>query len=88
MTKLEFSVAALLRPSSYAMSRANIIVSVAAVLVLIVVDAVQERMPIRQTLEKRSIALRWGLIYACLFAVIIFGMYGKGYGQAFIYEQF
>ena len=88
MLPLEFSVDALLSPSSYAMSIENVIVSVVSVLVLIAVDAAQERMPLRKTLAKRSIVLRWALIYACLFAVILFGIYGHGYGKAFIYEQF
>ena len=88
MWPLDFSIKAMLSPSSYAMSAEDIILSVASVLVLMVVDVMQERMPLRQTLAKRSIVLRWALIYACLFAVILFGIYGHGYGSAFIYEQF
>ncbi len=80
--------ASLLKPSTYGMNIDRAIVSVAAVVILIVVDAVQERVPIRQTLARRGIALRWLLAYGCLFAVIIFGMYGHGYGSAFIYERY
>ena len=67
---------------------AKTIVSIVAVAVLIVVDAVQERIPIRQTLNRRGIPLRWVLAYGCLLAIIIFGMYGHGYGSAFIYERY
>ncbi len=88
MLPLEFSVEAMLNPASYAMSDENAIVSVVSVLVLILVDAAQARMPLRQTLAKRSIVLRWALIYACLLAVLLLGIYGHGYGKAFIYEQF
>ena len=66
----------------------DIVVAIASVTVLTVVDALQEHMPLRETLARKSVALRWALIYLCLFAVILFGMYGPGYGSAFIYEQF
>ena len=78
----------LIDPASYAMKSADLLICIVSVLVLIVVDAAQERMSLRQTLARKSVALRWALIYLCLFAVILFGMYGHGYGSAFIYEQF
>ena len=80
--------ASLLKPSTYGMNIDRAIVSAAAVVILIVVDAVQERLPIRETLNRRGIALRWLLAYGCLFAIAIFGMYGHGYGSAFIYERY
>ncbi len=80
--------ASLLKPSTYGMNIDRAIVSAAAVVILIVVDAVQERLPIRETLNRRGIALRWLLAYGCLFAIVIFGMYGHGYGSAFIYERY
>lgn len=64
-------------------------VTLIAVLVLIVVDIVQERTRLREALDRRSVALKWFLIYACLFFVLIFGVYGPGVGATnFIYEQF
>ena len=80
--------AKLFKPSTYGMDIDRAIVSVLAVLILVVVDAVQERVPIRETLARRGIPLRWVLAYACLFAVVFFGMYGHGYGSAFIYERY
>ena len=76
------------RPSTYGMCIDRALVSIVAVIILIVVDAVQERIPIRETLNRRGIPLRWALAYGCLFAIIIFGMYGHGYGSAFIYERY
>ena len=67
----------------------NFGVTLIAVLILFAVDIVGERVPLRETLARRNIALRWALIYACLFIVLIFGVYGLGYGATnFIYEQF
>ncbi len=60
-----------------------------SLLVLLVVDMLQEKMSIRETLAKQNIIFRWLIIFAGLFAVIIFGVYGPGYNaSSFIYEQF
>lgn len=76
-------------PVSYGISIENIIVSAAAILILLIVDIIQERIHIRESLARRNIALRWILIYGCLFVVLLFGLYGPGYGASgFIYEQF
>ena len=62
---------------------------VLSVFVLLVVDMLQEKIQIRETLAKQNIIFRWIIIFAGLFAVILFGIYGPGYDAAsFIYEQF
>ena len=67
----------------------DITVMVLSVVVLLIVDMLQERMPLRETLAKQNIIFRWIIIFAGLFAVIIFGIYGPGYNaSSFIYEQF
>lgn len=44
---------------------------------------------IRETLAKQNLLYRWIVLYGALFAIIIFGIYGKGYNiQSFIYGQF
>lgn len=44
---------------------------------------------IRETLAKQNLLYRWIILYGALFAIIIFGIYGKGYNvQSFIYGQF
>ncbi len=63
--------------------------SAISVLILLVVDMLQEKMSVRETLAKQNIIFRWLIIFAGLFAVIIFGIYGPGYdASSFIYEQF
>ena len=77
------------RLGEMSMNMRNFSVTLIAMLVLFVVDIIEERTPLRDALQKRSIVLRWALIYGCLFYVLIFGVYGLGYGATnFIYEQF
>lgn len=81
-----------IRPSAlfqYGLNKANMIVVIVAILVLWIVSLLQEKMDVLENLKKQNIVIRWTLIYALFFAVIIFGMYGPGYDPAaFIYEQF
>ncbi len=75
--------------SKFGISSANVVIAVVAVIVLLIVDMMQEKMEIRKTLSKQNIIFRWIIIFAGLFAVIIFGIYGPGYdASSFIYEQF
>lgn len=49
-------------------------------LIVFAVSFLQEKgIAIRQTLQTKPTALRWALIYALLFYILIFGAYGKGY---------
>ena len=67
----------------------NIFIAIVAVCVLWCVDLLQEKLSIRETLDKQNIIFRWVVIFAGLFAVLIFGIYGPGYDATnFIYEQF
>ena len=44
---------------------------------------------IRETLAKQNLLYRWIVLYVAIFAIVIFGIYGKGYNvQSFIYGQF
>lgn len=55
------------------------IVGVTAVIVF-VISLLQERgVALRKALQSRPTALRWALLYALLFYILIFGAYGKGY---------
>jgi heme A synthase len=68
---------------------ANMIVAAAAICVLWCVDLLQEKHSLRQSLARQKLWLRWLVIFAGLFSVIIFGVYGPGYdAKSFIYEQF
>ncbi len=67
----------------------DILLMIVSVFVLLVVDMMQEKIRIRETLAKQNIIFRWIIIFAGLFAVILFGIYGPGYdASSFIYEQF
>lgn len=63
--------------------------AILSIAVLWVADMLQERMRIRDELQRQGIVFRWIIIFAGIFAVIIFGIYGPGYdASSFIYEQF
>lgn len=43
----------------------------------------------RDTLKEQNLLFRWIVLYFLIFAILIFGIYGKGYDiQSFIYGQF
>ncbi len=90
MLKPAFSVNALLNPPvGYGVDIAKVIVGVVSVLVLLTADIMEEKMHVRKWLSERPIAVRWAILFAGIFAVIIFGVYGPGAGAgSFIYEQF
>lgn len=72
------------------LDHANFNLMLLTVVLLLVVDAIQERgIRIRETVAKQNIVLRWAIYYIIFFAIVIFGIYGAGYdAQSFIYEQF
>ena len=73
----------------FGVTSADLNMAVLSVAILWIVDLLQEKMPLRETIAKQNLVFRWVLIFACLFAVIIFGIYGPGYEAAdFIYQQF
>ncbi len=68
---------------------ANIVMAFIVTAVLWIVDMKQEKQPLRETLAKKKLWFRWMIIFAGIFAIIIFGVYGPGYdAKSFIYEQF
>lgn len=90
MLHSKISMHLLLHPASpYGISDEDLILSVIVVIVLLITDIIQEKIRIRETLARKPIALRWFIIFAGLFAVLILGVYGPGFNtSAFIYEQF
>lgn len=67
----------------------NMVISLLAIATLWVVDMLQEKMCVRETLAKQNLIFRWAIIFVGLFAIIILGIYGPGYNaSSFIYEQF
>ena len=64
------------------------VVAVAIVLVLCV-SLKQRRGSIRERLYERTAAVQYLVVFALLFAILIFGAYGIGYdANQFIYNQF
>ena len=75
--------------TGYGITLMNVLAAALAVLVLWVVDMKQEKMPLRETIAKKNIVLRWLILFAGLFAVLILGCYGPGFvASEFIYEKF
>jgi D-alanyl-lipoteichoic acid acyltransferase DltB (MBOAT superfamily) len=74
---------------NYGLDRKNIEIAVIAIIVLLVVDILQEKMNLREKINSQGFVFRWLLLLLGVFAVIIYGMYGPGYDAgSFIYEQF
>ena len=61
-----------------------------SVAVLLGVDILQEKnIRLREAIAGCNIVVRWGIYYAAVLTVVIFGMYGAGYDAAgFIYQAF
>jgi len=75
--------------TSFGFSWKEIIMLCFSLLVLLVGDALQENIKVRETLAKQNIVFRWTIMLLGLMAVVLFGIYGPGYDAAsFIYEQF
>ena len=64
-------------------------VAVIALLILLVVSILQQKIHIREKLAEQNLVFRWAILYILFFTVIIFGIYGPGYDATeFIYRQF
>lgn len=73
----------------YGLDQRNMFVAVLSIVFLLIADAMQEHMNVRETIARRNIFIRWGIWFAGIFAVLILGVYGPGYDpQAFIYAGF
>ena len=74
---------------NYGLDWENLVFVIFAIMILWAVDMLQEKMSIRQELQKQGIIFRWLILFLGIFAVIIFGIYGPGYdASTFIYDQF
>lgn len=68
----------------------DFIVLIIGIVIMFLVSILQEKgYNIREELSKQNLPFRWGIYYAVIFAIIIFGIYGPGYNVSdFIYGQF
>ena len=58
-------------------------------ILFIIIGILGKNGDVREKIFKQNIIVRWGIIYALVFGVIIFGCYGVGYDPvAFFYREF
>lgn len=78
--------------SNFGLGKKDYLILLMGALVIFVVSVIQERnstTTLREILDKKSILVRWSLIFVCLVTILIFGIYGPGYNPAeFVYAQF
>lgn len=74
---------------AHGLDRRNFMLAILSIVFLLCVERLQERESVRQVIARQHIILRWGIYFAGIFAVLIFGIYGPGYdAAAFLYEGF
>ncbi len=69
---------------------ADLIIAAVTIVIVLAVSIINEKgISIRNELSRRSVVLRWAVIYALILFVVIFGAYGVGYVPVDpIYAQF
>lgn len=71
------------------MTEKDFLLIAGCLVVLWCVSMMQERFSVREKLAQQNIVIRWIVVYAAIFSIIIFGIYGPGYdASAFIYTQY
>ncbi|MCD7765590.1 MAG: hypothetical protein LUH53_03605 [Lachnospiraceae bacterium] len=74
---------------SLGLGRTEFHIALAGALLLLLVDALQEKCCLREKIADRNIVLRWTIYFAAFFLVLILGMYGSEYSTgSFIYAGF
>lgn len=68
----------------------DLVVLFTSIIIVLAVESLQQyKQSISACLFKQGIVFRWSMIYALIFAIVIFGKYGSGYNaSAFIYAGF
>ena len=74
---------------TYGLDRPNFLLALVCILILFFVDLLQERMALRKAFARQNLVFRWIILYAAIFSILIFGIYGPGYDASqFIYNNF
>ena len=74
---------------TYGLDWPQLVLIAGSVLLLWGVSMLQERASVRELLEEQNIVFRWAVIFAAIFSILIFGIYGLVYdAAAFIYAQY
>lgn len=67
----------------------ELVIALVSLCLLFIVSCMQQKRQVREWLAERPLVLRWVILYAALFYVILLGNYGPGYSSAeFIYAGF
>ncbi len=78
--------------SNFGLHKKDYMILLAGTLVIFVVSVIQERhstTTLREILDKKTVVLRWCLMFAGIVTILVFGIYGPGYNPAeFVYAQF
>ncbi len=62
------------------MDRYDVIITIVAVAIVLFVSIQNERgISVRKSLAQKNVVVRWAVIYALIFFIIIYGAYGAGY---------
>ncbi len=73
----------------YGLDWPQLVLAAFSILLLWGVSMLQERASVRELLEQQNILFRGIIIFAAVFSILIFGIYGSGYNAAaFIYMQY
>ena len=74
----------------HGLNTANIVVLLIAMMIMVAVDiATYKGIDLIDKLFDMKLIIRWAILYALIFSVIILGVYGSGYDAAgFIYDKF
>ncbi len=60
-----------------------------SIIILWAVSMMQERFKVREKLEEQNLLFQWLVVYAAIFIIFIFGIYGEGFNAAdFLYRDF
>ncbi len=62
------------------LDRFDLLILVVSVLLVLIISILQENnIPLRKTISKKPVVLRWAIYYTAILAIILFGAYGVGY---------
>lgn len=85
-----FDLQSALNGSVYSiMNRANLLLLLVCIAVLLLVNFLQQRVVLREKIAEQPFAVQLAVFCTAVFSIIIFGIYGPGYDASqFIYFQF
>lgn len=77
---------------SLGLGKKDFLVILAGMTAIFIVSVIQERnstTTLREIIDQKPFALRWGMIFVGIISIVVFGIYGSGYNPAdFVYMQF